>query len=51
MLWAFFEASQIEPSYLSKKSRYLGTNALMIDRTVSNVILRMNLQNLVLEYF
>jgi hypothetical protein len=43
----FFEASQIEPSYLPKKSRYLGTNALK-DCTVSIVILHMNLQNLVL---
>ena len=51
MLWAFFEASQIELSYLSKKSRYLGTNALMIDCTVSNVILYMNLQNLVPRIF
>jgi hypothetical protein len=50
MLWTFFEASQIELSYLPKKSRYLGTNALMKDCTVSNV-LHMELQNLVLEYF
>lgn len=48
MLWTFFEASQIELSYLPKKSRY--SNALMKDCTVSNV-LHMNLQNLVLEYF
>jgi hypothetical protein len=41
----FFEASQIELSYLPKKSRYLGTNALM------NVILCMNLQNLVPRIF
>ena len=51
MLWAFFEASQIELSYLPKKSRYLGTNDLMKDCTVSNVILRMNLQNLVPRIF
>jgi hypothetical protein len=43
----FFEASQIELSYLPKKSRYLGTNALK-DCTVSIVILHMKLQNLVL---
>ena len=51
MLWAFFEASHIELSYLPKKSKYLLTNDLMKDCTMSNVILRMNLQNLVLEYF
>jgi hypothetical protein len=51
MLWTFFEASQIALSYLPKKSRYLGTNALMKYCKVSNVILYMNLQNLVLEYF
>jgi hypothetical protein len=58
MLWTFFEASQIELSYLPKiieiftknKLNKLGTNALMKDCTVSNV-LHMNLQNLVLEYF
>jgi hypothetical protein len=38
-------------SLFTKKSKYLVTNDLMKDCTVSNVILRMNLQNLVLEYF
>ena len=51
MLWALFEAHKLSYHFLSKKSKYLGTNALMIDCTVSNVILGMNLQNLVLEYF
>jgi hypothetical protein len=47
----FLRASQIELSYLPKKSKYLVTNDLTKDCIVSNVILRMNLQNLVLEYF
>ena len=49
IMLGFFEASQIQLSY--QKSKYLGTNDLVKDGTLPNIILNMNLQNLVLEYF
>jgi hypothetical protein len=45
----FFEASQIQLSY--QKSKYLGTNDLVKDGTLPNIILNMNLQNLVPRIF
>lgn len=45
----FFEASQIQLSY--QKSKYLGTNDLVNDGTLPNIILNMNLQNLVPRIF